>query len=208
MSFFTRRRLKILQQAVIAGDLALLKKQFNKLGQTLLTEHPFSYENRICNLPELAILSGQSTSLEHLLQAGCSRETNHSEPLLYQALQHPQQSLKLMTVLLQAAAPLAYPDSDPQHALIACFRFCPTRSLMLHLSRLNEYGADLNYQDSQGNTVLLLAMQSEHKPLVQMLINSGAEMPDTIPEGWCSEEITGYARRLTDDLKIRQMMLG
>ncbi|WP_299201166.1 ankyrin repeat domain-containing protein [uncultured Amphritea sp.] len=207
MSFFTRRSLNKLQQAVISGDLALLKKQFNKLDQTLLTEHPFSYENRICNLPELAIYSGQPKSLEHLLQAGCSLETVHPEPLLYQALQHPQQSLKLITVLLQAAIPLDYPNSDPQHALFACFRFCPTSSLMLHLSRLNEYGADLNQADAEGQTALLLALQSEHKPLVQMLINSGAEMPETIPQGWCSEEITGYARRLADDLKIRQMML-
>ncbi|WP_428036495.1 hypothetical protein [Amphritea sp.] len=208
MSFFTRRSLNKLQQAVITGDLALLKKQFNKLDQTLLTAHPFSYEGRVCNLPELAIHSGQPSSLEHLLQAGCSLETSHSAPLFYQALQHPQQSLKLITVLLQADAPLAYPDHDPQHALFACFRFCQAGQLMLHLSRLNEYGADLNQADAEGTTVLLLALQSEHKPLVQMLINSGAKMPETIPQGCCSEEITGYARRLADDLKIRQMMLG
>ncbi len=208
MSFFTRRSLNKLQQAVINADLMLLKKQFNKLDQTLLTGHLFTYHERTCNLPELAIHAGQPLALEHLLKAGCSLEPHQPEPLLYQALQHPQQSLKLMTVLLQAKAPLAYPDSTPQHALFACFKFCPATQLMLHLSRLNEYGANLNQPDTDGNTALLLAMQSEHKPLVQMLINSGAQLPDAIQEGWCSEEIADYARRLTDDIKIRLMMLS
>jgi len=208
MSFFTRRSLNKLQQAVISADLVLLKKQFNKLDPTLLAEHPFSIENRVCNLPELAIHAGQPASLKHLLSAGCCLDASHSDPLIYQALQHPQQSLKLLTVLLQADAPLAYPDRDPQHTLFACFRYCSSNTLMLHLSRLNEYGADLNQRDAEGNTVLLLALQSEHKPLVQMLINSGADMPATIPQGWCSEEIISYARRLTDDLKVRQMMLS
>lgn len=206
MSFFTRRRLNKLLQAVIEADLVLLKKQFNKLDQTLLTEHLFTYHERSCNLPELAIHAGQPHSLEHLLRAGCSIKPHQPEPLLYQALQHPQQSLKLMTVLLQANAPFAYPDHDPQHALLACFRFCPASQLMLHLSRLNEYGADLNQADADGTTALLMALQSEHKPLIQMLISSGAELPDRLQEGWCSEEIYGYARRLADDIKIRQMM--
>ena len=206
MSFFTRRNLNKLQQAVIEADLMLLKKQFNKLDQTLLAEHLFTYHERSCNLPELAIQAGQPNALAHLLDAGCSIAAHQPEPLLYQALQHPQQSLKLMTVLLQANAPFAYPDHDPQHALLACFRFCPASQLMLHLSRLNEYGADLNQADTEGKTALLLALQSEHKPLVQMLICSGAELPDGLQEGWCSEEICGYARRLIDDIKIRQMM--
>ncbi|WP_417225240.1 hypothetical protein [Amphritea sp.] len=208
MSFFTRRNLNKLQQAVTEGDLNRLKKQFNKLDQALLTEASFSHQNQPCNLPELAIYAGQAKALEHLLQAGCAMTASRTEPLLYQAIQQPQQSLALMTVLLQADIPLAYPDNDPQHALFACFRFCPINQLMLHLSRLNEYGADLNLPNAQGHTALLLALQLEHKALIQMLINSGALLPETIPEGLCGDEIIGYAKRLADDLRIRQMMLG
>ncbi|MBN1006148.1 hypothetical protein [Amphritea pacifica] len=208
MSFFTRRSLNKLQQAVISGDLTLLKKQFTKLDQTLLTEHRFNYDNSVCNLPELAIRSGQPKSLAHLLQAGCTRQSTRSDPLLYQALQHPQQSLALMTALLQAGLPVDYPGNDPESALFACFRYCSDDTLMLHLSRLNEYGANLNRSDAEGKTPLLMALQSDYQALVQMLINSGAELPDEIPQGCCSEEIIGYARRLADDLKIRQMMLS
>ncbi|RTE66647.1 ankyrin repeat domain-containing protein [Amphritea opalescens] len=207
MNFFTQRHLNKLQQAVIEGDLVKLKKQFQKLDQAQLTEPTFNHQNQDYNLPELAISAGQAKALDHLIQAGCPLTASQSEPLLYQAIQHPQQSLALMTVLLQAKAPLGYPDSDPQHALFACFKFCPSASLMLHLSRLNEYGADLNQPDSQGHTALILALQQEHKGLVQMLINSGALLPAKA-QALCSEEMIGYARRLADDLNIRRMMLG
>lgn len=208
MSFFTRRHLQKLQQAVLEGDLPRLKKQLHKLDPTHLKEPSFSYQGNPCNLPELAIAAGQTKVLEHLLQVGCTTHASLAEPLLYQALQHPQQSLTLLTALLQAKIPLEYPKHDPAHALFACFKFCPSNSLMLHLSRLNEYGADLNLTDTQGKTALLFALSLEHKALIQMLINSGALLPEEIPEGICSEEIIDYVRRLADDLRIRQMMLS
>jgi len=56
MSFFTRRSLNKLQQAVINADLMLLKKQFNKLDQTLLTGHLFTYHERTCNLDRKSVV--------------------------------------------------------------------------------------------------------------------------------------------------------
>ncbi|MDO6564888.1 ankyrin repeat domain-containing protein [Amphritea sp. 1_MG-2023] len=208
MSFFTQRKLNKLQQAVIEGDLTRLNKPFYKLDQARLIEPSFDYQGTPCNLPELAILAGQANALAHLIQAGCDLSASLAEPLLYQAMRHPQQSLALMTVLLQADIPLNYPEQNPSHALFACFRLCPAKQLMLHLSRLNEYGADLNVRDIEGNTALILALQLDHKPLVQMLINSGAQLPEELPEQLCGEEIIGYAQRLADDLRIRQLMLG
>jgi ankyrin repeat protein len=113
-----------------------------------------------------------------------------------------------MTTLLQAGAPLTYPDMTPDHALFACFQFCSKTSLMLHLSRLNENGADLNHCDMQGNSSLILAMQMENRALVQMLINSGAALSEKLETEECSKEIIDYAKRLTDDLAIRQIMLS
>ncbi|BBB27519.1 ankyrin repeat domain-containing protein [Amphritea japonica] len=207
MSFFTKRNLKKLQLAIIDADLITLKKQFNKLDSNTVNEHLFAFDDQQFNAVELAIRSGQAKSLQHLLQAGCGLNASHTEPLLYQALQHPVQSLQLMTVLLQAGAPLAYPDMTPDHALFACFLFCPDTTLMLHLSRLNENGADLNHCDQHGESTLRLAMQKEDKALVQMLINSGATFSKTLRTEGCGKEITDYAERLADDLKIRQMML-
>lgn len=207
MSFFTKRSLKKLQLAIMEADLITLKKQFNKLDPDLLKKHLFDIESQKINATELAIRSGQARSLQHLLQAGCNLSTSQTEPLLYQALQHATQSLPLMTVLLQAGAPLAYADMTPDHALFACFKFCSDTSLMLHLSRLNENGADLNHCDNQGNSVLTLALQKEDKALIQMLINSGAQLSETLGIEAYSKEITDYAKRLADDLKIRQMML-
>ena len=208
MSFFTKRSLKKLQLAIIEADLITLKKQFNQLDHNLVNEHLFDFDSQNLNAVELAIRSGQTKSLQHLLQAGCSLNASQTEPLLYQALQHPLQSLQLMTALLQADAPLAYPDIAPDHALFACFQFCSDTSLMLHLSRLNENGADLNHSDKQGNSSLILAMEMENRALVQMLINSGAELSEKLETEGCSKEIIDYAKRLADDLAIRQMMLS
>ncbi len=207
MSFFTKRSLKKLQVAIIEADLITLKKQFSKLDPNLINEHLFDFDKQKLNATELAISSGQARSLQHLLQAGCDLSTSQTEPLLYQALKHPSKSLPLMTVLLQADAPLIYPDMTPDHALFACFQFCTDASLMLHLSRLNENGADLNHCDKQGRSTLMLAMQKENKALIQMLINSGAELSEALEIEEYSKEITDYAKRLADDLKIRQMML-
>lgn len=208
MSFFTKRSLKKLQLAIIEADLITLKKQFSKLDAKLINEHLFDFNSQNLNAAELAIRSGQTKSLQHLLQAGCGLSASQTEPLLYQALQHPLQSLQLMTALLQAGAPLAYPDIAPDHALFACFQFCSDTNLMLHLSRLNENGADLNHCDKQGNSSLILAMQMENRALVQMLINSGAELSEKLETEGGSKEIIDYAKRLADDLAIRQMMLS
>ena len=206
MSFFTKRSLKKLQLAITEADLITLKKQFSKLDAKLINKHLFDFDSRRLNATELAISAGQAASLQHLLQAGCDLSASQTEPLLYQALQHPLKSLQLMTVLLQAGAPLTYSDMTPDHALFACFKFCTDTNLMLHLSRLNENGADLNHCDKQGNSSLILAMQMENRALVQMLINSGAALSEKLETQGCSKEIIDYAKRLTDDLKIRQMM--
>lgn len=207
MSFFTKRSLKKLQLAITEADLITLKKQFSKLDAKLINKHLFDFDSRRLNAAELAINAGQAASLQLLLQAGCDLSASQTEPLLYQALQHPLKSLQLMTVLLQAGAPLTYSDMTPDHALFACFKFCTDTNLMLHLSRLNENGADLNHCDKQGNNSLILAMQMENRALVQMLINSGAALSDKLKTEGCSKEIIDYAKRLTDDLAIRQMML-
>ena len=208
MGLFTSHHLKKLQQAIIEADLTVLKKQFSRLEDELLRQHRFSFNDQSINAAELAIMAQQPKSLEHLLQSGFGLSPTLPKPLIYQALQQPRHSLALLTVLLQCGAAMEYPDQQPEHVLFACLEYCPDNSLMLHLSRLNEYGADLNSRNREGHSVLMQVLQLEQQPLVQMLVNSGAELPDSIPEGWCSDAIIGHAQRCADDLKIRQLMLG
>ena len=208
MLFFTRYHFKKLQQAIIDGDLALLKKQFGKLDQASLQQERFCFQDMTLNAQELAIQAGQPKALEHLLSAGLTLESSTALPLLYQALRQQEQSLALLTVLLQAGAPFEYPEAETDYALQACFKYCSEDKLMLHLSRLNEYGADLNRADAEENTALILALKSNQQALVQMLINSGAALPENLAEGICSDELRQYAKRCSEDLRIRQMMLG
>lgn len=206
MNFFAQRTLKKLTTAITAGELQSLKKQIAKLDPQQRRDCRIDYQGNAVSLTGLAVQSGQPKALEQLLNAGCSYESD--PPLLLQALQHPTQGLALCTVLLQAGVPTEYPQQTLSSSAIACFHYCPPERLMLFLSRLNEYGADLNMPDREGITPLMKALQLEQQPLVQMLVNSGAQLPEQLPPNWCSAEILSCARRCAEDLRIRQMMLG
>lgn len=207
MSFFIQRTLNKLTQAVIDGDLSGLKKQISKLDPQQRAQQDFQFQGQAVSLVELAVSAGQAKALQQLLNAGCPFE-NTDPPLLYQAMQHPREGLALCTVLLQAGSATEYPGLSPASAALACFELCPDNRLMLFLSRLNEYGANLNSADRDGVTPLMKALQKEQQPLVQMLVNSGAQLPENLPDNWCSAEILQCAKRCAEDLRIRQIMLG
>lgn len=207
MKFFTQRTLKKLTTAVVESDLTALKKQIARLDEQQRQSRQFDYQGRPVSLAELAILSGQPKALQQLLNAGCGYASEDT-PLLYKAMQQTSEGLALCTVLLQAGVETEYPQYSPNSAVSACFEYCPPAKLMLFLSRLNEYGADLNLPDDKGISPLMKALQLEQQPLVQMLVNSGATIPDQIPAEWCSEAILQCAKRCAEDLRIRQIMLG
>ncbi|WP_432470941.1 hypothetical protein [Amphritea sp. HPY] len=203
-----KRALKKTAIAIAEGDLSLLKKQLGKIQSEQLNSPLFEHQGGYISAAELAIVNQQAKALEHLLQSGCSTEYRSSDqPLLYLALQQ-KQSLALLTVLLQQNSPTRFAGLEISSAEFACFRYCPAASLMLHLSRLVEYGGELNQVNQEGHSLLLLALATEQQSLLQFMINSGAEIPHEIADNWCSNEIVSYAKRCADDLRIRQMMLG
>ena len=147
---------------------------------------------------------------EHV-DADPNQPSSQQLPLLYLALQQPQQSLALISTLLQNGCEydfIADADNLPDTALLACFEYCADNDLMLHISRLVEQGADINMVGLNGCSPLQKALQKEQLSLIQLMIQSGAELPDEIPQSWCSETTANYARRCAEDLRIRKLMMG
>ena len=210
MQFFQQRRLSKLRQSILDGDIMAVKKQLKKLdseAEDTLIPHTDS-EN--VSPQELAIRSNQPQVLEHLLQAGFAANTtdNQQQPLLYLALQQ-EQSLALISVLLQAGAvsePENLNEQLPETALQACFEY-RVSPLTLHISRLAEQGANLQHIDKQGNNLLHQALQLEDQNLIQLLISSDLNMENLQPETY-SPAIFAYAKRCTEDLRVRRLMMG
>lgn len=204
LPFFKKQKETKLINAIEAGDLNTLAKYLKQLNPAVLNQQA----DRLSTI-EIAIRSGQAKSLGMLINAGANLEQLAStrEPYLLLALQQ-EQSLPLISVLLQSGA-------DPEqimtvadiHAVTACFQYCSTTTLMLHLNRFIQYGIDLNQPDSQGLTALDHALKTNNKELLNFLITSGSNTPSAWPES-LPEELKTYLQRCVDDVRIRQMFLG
>lgn len=211
MQFFQQRRLNKLRQCIETDDVSGLKKQLSKLDTVTLDDVFLTMDAEQLSLTEAAIQQAASGCLQQLLESGChaNRQNDKGEPLLYQALQHPQHSLKLITVLLQAGAdtgPLQNAGELPETPLLACFDYQVT-PLTLHISRLIENQADALYTDKHGHNLLHKALPLGDQNLIQLLISSNVSLPENAAE-LCPPEIHNYAKRFADDLRIRRMMLG
>ncbi|MBS99942.1 MAG: hypothetical protein CMI01_14845 [Oceanospirillaceae bacterium] len=200
LSLIRQKRTDRLVEALRQGDrdrLARLNGKFTP--QTLLA--PLSDP---LNAIEISLEAGQATSLEWVmtqLPEPCYCAAT-GEPYIVIALRQRENSLGLVTTLLQAGA-------DPnqtfeQRTLVHwCFEHCSPESLMLHLSRLNEYGADLN-----DASLLTQALEKDHQALVHFLIHSGTPLPDDLEGVNCAPDLITYAKRCAEDRRIREMMLG
>ncbi len=212
MKLFAHRTVKRLTQAIINADLLLLKKQLHKVDAAQLDmplpDTPFGAISAI----ELAIRYQHPKVLSQLCSAGANPNLADSrqQPMLYLALQQPQQSLALVSALLQAGHALKRISADnlPQTPLLACFTYCADSTLMLHLGRLLEYGADIDQPDHNGRTPLQQALRREQPALVQFMVQSGAKVTKNLSADGYSQEITDCALRCAEDLRIRKMMMG
>ncbi len=157
------------------------------------------------------LLSGQAECLAALLLAGAQLpETDETgQPLLNLAILAPRNGLSLLTQLLQAGLPADLSDTlqqTGQERPLFCCLHLPDTQVMLHISRLVQYGADLNRATHEGDTVLREALLSENQALVTALISSGAALPADLEQLACPDVLKALARRTHDDLLIRQRL--
>lgn len=195
---FLKGREQKLIEAIENGELEKLGPLLNKFDSQSLNSPV--HENQ--TVMELAIHASQARALALILSKGGLPSTPSAtgEPLTALALKQTD-SLGLLSVLLAAGADVQQPDSQGRGLLQLCVENCNASQLPLHLSRLQQHGADLNSYPA----LLINAMQQFDQPLIQFLINSGCvlpELPASIPA-----ESTRYANRLIDDYQIRQQFL-
>ncbi len=127
-------------------------------------------------------------------------------PLIILALRHDD-SLPRLNALLKAGE-----DANLQHQgqplLHHCVEHCSSTVLMLHISRLLEYGADLNARDETGCALLEKLLPQGDQALLQFMLQSGADCEDGWLEQLEDESLALQLRRVREDIRIRKMMMG
>jgi len=187
--------------AIKAGDIEAFNKVSAKYSAEQLDQQ--IAEEAMC-APELAINHQQPLVLRRLLQQGCNPETTNAagQPLLWQALQQPKQALALISELLQAGADCnrIVESPIPTSILQACFEYSAPDQLMLHISRLHEFGASVD-----DPALLELALKTGRQDLLHLLVNIDTPLPD----GWSTnsgqDPLISYACKCAEDRRVRQM---
>lgn len=158
---------------------------------------------------ELAVLAQQPRILQLLLQRIASPvwQASCGTPLTLLAIRQPLNSLALLSVLLRAGAdPNLLHDGQP--LLHHCVVHCKEDELMLHLSRLLEHGADINQSDATGGVLVQRLLAGGNLPLLQFVLQSGAECDPAWLEALEDPALAHQLRRTLEDMRIRALMLG
>lgn len=195
-----QRAIKRLQKAFTQADPALLLKCLTAgISPNLHLPDPNGTPQPLLHL---AISAGLCEHARLLLEAGAEC----SDPdLLKLAVQHQTNPLRLLTLLLQAGA-----DPNIEHGaiLFACFEQPDAATIQLLLSRLMEYGGEINCYDAQRRSPLELALSDEQQELSCLLISAGAHLPPHLDSLPCSEALKTLARRNARDLEVRRQLQG
>ncbi len=191
-------------KAIQAGDVDKLARLLAKVEVDSIYEADTDGRHAL----EHALKAEEPRLLQLLLQkcqpplpaASCG------SPLTVLALQQTQ-SLAQLSALLQIGEN-ANLSHQGQPLLHHCADHCPPTSLMVHISRLLEYGADLDARDESGRALLEKLMPQGDQALLQFLIQSGADCEDAWLEQLEDEALALQLRRVREDIRIRKMMLG
>lgn len=196
-NFFKSDRLGKAYKAIESEDLEQLAHQLKKIDSSEINS-PVS--DQIPSLVEHCVLAQNTKALKLVLNHGGSADlTPRSEATdnLYSlALQQPC-SHSLLSPLLSHGA-----EFNTQKLMLECFESNNEQQRMLNISLLMQHGATVD------NEIVHLAMATEHLPLINVLFNSGARLPDDILDKGYKEEVITYAQKCAEDLKIRQMFLS
>lgn len=191
-------------KAIQSGDVDKLARLLTKVE----ADHIYEPDTDGCHALEHALQTEESRMLQLLLQK-CQTPlpaASCGSPLTVLALQQTN-SLAHLSALLQAGED-ANLSHQGQPLLHHCAERCPQSSLMVHISRLLEYGADLDARDEDGRALLEKLMPKGDQALLQFLIQSGAECEDAWLEQLEDEALALQLRRVREDIRIRKMMLG
>lgn len=194
LKLFHNARTARLVRALQCGDLDTLSTIGRKLERSQLLQPLHEGHNAI----ELCIEAEQPKALGWVLERHPDAATC-ATGALFGALRQPHQSLALLSALLKAGAD-ANAHFEGRPLLHCCFEYCAPTTLMLHLSRLAEYGARLD-----DPALLPLALARGDRALIHFLIHSGAPLDETVESA--DQELLEYARRCAEDKRIRELML-
>ncbi|MBR9829408.1 MAG: hypothetical protein GYB41_12300 [Oceanospirillales bacterium] len=202
-SLFNSRHERLLK-AIIANDPDKVAHHLSKLDAEQLSVPGSDGRHAL----ELALTDSTPRTLELLLNKAARPlpPARCGTPLVCLALQHSD-SLPRLTLLLQAGE-----DPNLIHSqrplLHQCVEHCETATLMLHLSRLLQHGADIDQPDANGCTLLQGLLANGDLPLLQFLLQSGAHCEEEWLTALEDVALATRLKRVLDDLRIRQMMLG
>lgn len=205
LNIFRDTRPERLAAAIENDDVGGLNKALGKADSALLKQ-PIRDDRHAA---ELAICHRRPQLLKLILAAGADTGSTDRDgrPLLELALMQPQQSLALISALLQAGADPNRPLSSEQPPLHACFDHCESTQLMLHLSRLLQAGAAIEARDPRGRSLLERALSDGRRELIHFLVHSGSPLPASAPVD-VESDTWDYARRCHQDYCIRQHFLA
>ncbi len=193
-----------LRQALEAGDSAALCKAIRKGADVNLS---FSLTSDQDSHPPIAhaLRLGRPECLTALLEAGATPPDTEQEQLqlLLAAVDAPDQPLALLTALLRHGF---NPDLGQGTAFFHCLQRRDNNLRLLLLSRLIEFGGDINVADSEGRFPLDRLIMEENRELIGTLIGAGAETSVNADELSCSEQIRDFVRRKQQDLETRRLL--
>lgn len=181
-------------KAILADDREKLLKHLRKIKPSEI-DKPSS--DTTPGLVEACIIQQRPHLLTLVLEQGASATGKTVNGHSFGILSIKQEaSLRLLTALLSAGN-----DEDRDQLLAACFEYGQPTQLMLHISLLIQYGAEIT------EPIAVKALKIGERPLIHFLINSGAELPKQVGTGEIDEETLAYANKCAEDLQIRKMFL-
>jgi ankyrin repeat protein len=190
-------------QAIEANDIERFNTAYQKLDDSVKSawlDHPL--ENGTPSLLMLALEHRHPDLVKRIITLGANPNTLET-PVLSLALKYEVQRLSLLTELLKGGA-----TPKPSETLIQdCFEYAPKDQWLILINRLAQFGINVIETDQNGRSALQNALESDNRELLAFLINSGANLPEPLPEN-LSDELTVYVKRLVEDRKIREMFLA
>ncbi len=202
----------------------LLQKKHNRaLQQALLNDRPTALLKAIRKGADLNLAFAAASAaeparpIEHavrqqspellalLLDAGAELPAGPRQTrLLEQAIVAEHQALALLTALLAAGADA---NGDRGSSFFHCLRPADDNQQLLLLTRLMEYGGDINVRDKRGLSPLDHLMIEEKTALVGALISAGARLSEQLEQLPCSQTMKSFGRRKTQDLQTQRLLL-